>query len=139
MIKDPTCVFCKIAAKELPAVIIYEDENYLAFLDIHPVNPGHTLVIPKEHYADFLSTPDDLACGTYKIAHKIAAAALKGVGASDFNLGINNGPAAGQVIMHTHLHLIPRFPHDGHVMWHGADYAEGEMQAIGTRIKNNLG
>lgn len=136
--RDPNCIFCKIAAKELPAVIIYEDDKYLAFLDIHPVNPGHTLVIPREHYQDFLSTPDELACATYKVARKIAPAILAGVAATDFNLGVNNGPAAGQVIMHTHLHLIPRFYHDGHVMWHGTDYAEGEMQAIGDRIRAKL-
>lgn len=136
--KDPNCIFCKIAAKELPAVIVYEDETYLAFLDLHPVNRGHTLVIPKEHYPNFLVTPDDLACGTFKVAKKTAPAILAAVGATDFNLGVNNGPQAGQIIMHTHLHVIPRFAHDGHVMWHGTDYAEGEMQAVGERIRNNM-
>lgn len=136
--RDPNCIFCKIAAKELPAVIIYEDESHLAFLDIHPANPGHTLVIPKEHYPDFLTTPEELSCGTYSVVKKIVLAILSGVGATDFNLGMNNGPSAGQVIMHSHVHVIPRFAHDGHVMWHGADYAEGEMQAVGERIRAKL-
>lgn len=138
MIKDHNCIFCKIIAGEIPAVKVYEDEQYLAFLDLHPVNPGHTLVIPKEHYSNFLATPDDLACGTFKVVKRIAPAVLAAVGAADFNIGVNNGPVAGQIIMHTHAHLIPRLVHDGHVMWHGADYAEGEMQAIGERIRGKI-
>jgi len=137
--KDSNCIFCKIISKELPAVIVYEDAEYLAFLDLHPANPGHTLVIPKEHYPNFLATPDDLACGTFKVVKRIAPAVLAAVGATDFNIGVNNGPVAGQIIMHTHAHFIPRLAHDGHQMWRSTDYAEGEMQAVGERIRKNMG
>ncbi len=138
MIKDPNCIFCKIVAGEIPAEKVYEDDQYLAFLDIHPVNPGHTLVIPKEHYADFSQTPEALACGTFAVVKKIAPVVLQAVGATDFNLGVNNGRSAGQVIFHTHIHLIPRLAHDGHKMWEYKDYAVGEMEALGERIRTEL-
>ncbi|MDZ4221510.1 MAG: HIT domain-containing protein, partial [Patescibacteria group bacterium] len=75
------CIFCKIVAGEIPSHRVYEDDAVLAFLDINPVNPGHTLVIPKEHYKDLLDTPPELASKLIQAVHNITPAILKAVGA----------------------------------------------------------
>lgn len=111
------CIFCKIINKELPADIIYEDENTLAILDLRPVNKGHTLVMPKKHTADFISTPDDVLAHATQTAKKIADAVQKATGAAGMNITTNNGAAAGQVIFHLHYHVIPRYLSDGLKQW----------------------
>jgi len=132
------CVFCKIVAGEIPAAKVYENHKYIAFLDIVPVNPGHVLVIPKEHYEDLMSTPNELLDGMLNDAKKIAAAVLKAVGADAFNIGINVGKNSGQVVPHLHIHIMPRFPDDGHHLFKGRSYKEGEMQKVAEAIKQNL-
>ena len=92
------CIFCKIITGELPATKVYEDNDCLAFLDIYPVNPGHTLLIPKQHYDDLLSTPSEVVGKLYQAAQKVARGVMVGLGADAFNLGLNNGRAAGQVV-----------------------------------------
>ena len=101
-------IFSKIIAREIPADIVYEDEVVLAFLDISPVNYGHTLVIPKEPYVNaFDATPETLA-RMMKVAQKIVRA-LKAAGIADgVNLIMNNGAEAGQEVFHAHLHVVPR-------------------------------
>lgn len=111
------CIFCKIASKEIPADIFYEDENSIAFLDIKPINPGHALVIPKKHYADFFETPDEVLASISATAKRVGAVIKKIVNADAVNIGINNGAAAGQIIFHTHIHIIPRFENDGYKSW----------------------
>src|SRR3990167_361032 len=107
------CLFCKIAGKEIPSNIVYEDESAVGFLDIHPSSPGHTVVIPKSHIADFLSIHDDTAAGKIFDAVKKTAAILQLKLTPDgFTIGINNGKAAGQEIEHLHIHLIPRWADD---------------------------
>lgn len=134
MVKD--CIFCKIISGEIPSFKIYENEKILAFLDINPVNPGHTLVIPKDHYYNFSDTPEEVLCELIKVTKKIAPAVLKGAGAESFNLTINNGAEAGQVVPHTHFHIVPRFNGDGHRLWPGKAYATGEMEELFQKIKN---
>ncbi len=107
------CIFCKIARKDVKSEILYENENYLAFLDINPSNPGHTLVIPKKHYVNALDTPDDVISGMINVAKRVALNQIKHLKAEGFNIWINNFPAAGQVIFHVHLHVVPRFQGDG--------------------------
>lgn len=132
------CIFCKIAKKEIPCVKVYEDSRYLAFLDIMPVNPGHTLVIPKAHYSDLLNTDDSVLDGMLNVAKKISAAVLKAVGSSGCNVTFNVGPVAGQVVSHLHLHIMPRFEDDGYSLWHGKEPKEGEMEKISGKIIDNL-
>lgn len=132
------CLFCKIVAGELPSAKIYEDDEVLAFLDINPVNPGHTLVIPKEHYENFSATPNELLAKIMPVIDKIWGAIKEGLGADGFNLGLNNGKAAGQVVSHTHFHVMPRFENDGHHLWAGKPYPEGEMEKTAEKIKKNL-
>ena len=128
------CIFCKIIAGELPCAKVYEDEHTLAFLDIHPVRPGHTLIVPKTHGQDFLDCDPAVFRDMMQATQKVARAVVKATGAEGFNLGVNNGRAAGQVIFHLHLHVIPRSPGDGLSLWPSHDYQEGEMQEIAGKI-----
>ena len=97
------CIFCKIIAREIPASIVFEDEQTLAFLDIHPKAPGHLLVIPKEHYPWFDELPDPLSDHLFRTAKKLAQTLKKERGAAYIQLSI-----VGRDVPHTHIHLIPR-------------------------------
>ena len=132
------CIFCKIAKGDIPCNKVYENEKVLAFLDIGPINKGHTLIIPKEHHKDLLDMPDNLLAEITKTAKKVAKAVIKATGADGFNIGQNNGKAAGQAVMHFHLHIIPRFEEDGLQSWPGKSYEEGEMDKIAENIKSLL-
>ena len=132
------CIFCKIVAGELPSYKVYEDEKVLAFLDINPVNPGHTLLIPKEHYETTLDTPDELLHAMTAAIKKIALAIMRATKADAWNLGANNGAAAGQIVMHTHWHIIPRFSRDEHRLWRGEPYRAGEAARVARHITENI-
>ena len=132
------CIFCKIIKAQIPSEKIYEDAHTLAFLDIAPVHPGHVLVVSKEHYETFLETPDEIACHMLSVVKKVAVAITKATNAEGINVGINNGAAAGQVIWHTHYHVIPRFTNDGLKSWPQQKYQEGQMQNIASRIRTLL-
>ena len=133
------CIFCKIVKKEIPCTKVYEDKNILAFLDITPVNLGHVLVIPKQHFVNIYETPEDVLTDMIK-ASKIVSQALKsGIGADGINVTMNNEPAAGQVIFHAHIHIIPRISNDGFPLWHGKRaYQEGEMDEVAKKIISAL-
>ncbi|WP_197377705.1 HIT family protein [Mycolicibacterium baixiangningiae] len=104
-----SCVFCDIVAGEAPAIRIYEDAEYLAFLDIRPFTKGHTLVIPKAHTVDLTDTPSDTVAGLALIGQRIARAARhSGLHADGNNIAINDGKAAFQTVFHIHLHVLPR-------------------------------
>jgi len=103
------CIFCQIIRKEKPANIIYEDDRTIAFLDIRPISEGHTLVVPKKHYRDIHEIPDKEAAYLFKVAKNVATAVEKGVNADGISIFQNNGRAAGQVIFHIHVHIVPRF------------------------------
>jgi histidine triad (HIT) family protein len=102
------CIFCKIANKEIPAKIVYEDESTFAFLDINPRSKGHTLVIPKEHYETFDELPDDVAIALVKTIKKVIEM-LRPLNPDGYNILNNNKPAAGQEVPHVHFHIIPRY------------------------------
>lgn len=102
-----SCIFCKIVQKEAPASIVYEDEKVVAFLSIQPINVGHTLVVPKAHYENIHDIPDEEVSHLYKIVKKLAPAVKKAVEAEGIRIVQNNGEAAGQVIFHLHVHIIP--------------------------------
>lgn len=112
------CIFCKIINKELPSHVVFEDDQVIAFLDIHPVNPGHVLVVPKVHSDNFLEMSNEDLNELMKKVKQIAPAVQKSVKAEACNIMINSGRAAGQLVYHTHIHIIPRFPADGHKHWH---------------------
>jgi histidine triad (HIT) family protein len=103
-----SCVFCAIVAGEAPAIRIYEDEDYLAILDIRPFTRGHTLVLPKRHTVDLIDTPPETLAELITIAQRIARAARTTELADATNIGINDGRAAFQTVSHVHLHVLPR-------------------------------
>lgn len=134
-----TTIFSKIISKDVPADIVYEDEFVLAFLDINPVQPGHTLVIPKTPSEDGLScSPEDLV--RLIIVGQNIAIALKEVVACDgVNFIMNNGEAAGQEVLHTHLHVIPRFTDDDAFEEPiRGEYEEGEADILSRRLQSTM-
>jgi histidine triad (HIT) family protein len=132
------CIFCKIIKGEIPAEKVFEDENFLAFLDITPVNPGHVLLIPKKHFENLYDLPNEVLSQAAPLIKKIALAIKQGVAAEGINLGMNNEKAAGQLVPHAHFHIMPRFSNDNHILWHGQPYAEGEIKKVGEKIKKFL-
>src|SRR5271167_2156187 len=102
------CVFCAIVADQAPAIRIYEDDGYLAFLDIRPFTRGHTLVIPKQHSVDLTDTPPETLADMVTVGQRIAQAARATELADATNIGINDGRAAFQSVFHIHLHVLPR-------------------------------
>lgn len=132
-------VFEKIIDGEIPCTKVYEDDTCLAFLDLHPVNFGHTLVIPKVHARNMLHTPDETVGHLYIIAKKIANALTASVDAEGINIHTNIEEAAGQVIFHTHLHVIPRYKSDGLKLWHADKaYVDGQQDIIAENIRSEL-
>ena len=106
---DESCIFCKIVRKQIPASIIYENETVMAFLDIRPLNEGHTLVIPKKHYVDIFDTPEDQLSKVHTAAKLVSIAVKKATNAEGISIIQQNGKAAGQEIFHFHVHVVPRF------------------------------
>ena len=105
MVED--CIFCKIVRKEIKTEIVEESENFLCFPDNKPKTEGHCLIIPKKHFVNIMDLPADLGNELIGIIKKAAEKKLKN-GFEGFNIIMNNGEAAGQIVMHAHLHLIPR-------------------------------
>ena len=107
------CLFCKIANKEIPSEMIYEDEASFAFLDIHPLARGHTVIVPKRHAENILDLPDK-EVGTVFLAVKTATRMLgRALNPEGFTIGINHGRISGQTVDHLHIHVIPRYEGDG--------------------------
>lgn len=132
------CLFCKIVAGKIPSTKIYEDKSVYAFLDINPVSPGHTLVIPKIHTPNIYEAPDNELKNIVPILKKIAKAVKAAVKADGVNVTFNNDPAAGQVIFHLHAHIIPRFDGDGHDSWKQGAYKSNEQEKMGEKIEKML-
>ncbi len=133
------CIFCKIVRGEIPLHKIYETEDTLAFLDIHPVAKGHALVIPKIHSSNIfdISASDWSAVAeTTRIVAKVLETSLE---ADGVNLMMNNRASAGQVVFHPHIHLIPRFKGDDLKPWPHGSYAEGEATSMVNKIRKTLG
>ena len=103
------CIFCKIAKKEIPGKIIYEDDICLAFLDLSQTTDGHTLVIPKMHYKNILEVDDDILAHMLKITKKLANIIITNLDAKGINILTNANEIAGQTVMHFHIHIIPRY------------------------------
>lgn len=132
------CLFCKIASGTIPSEKIYEDEDTFAFLDIHPINRGHTLVVPKEHHANIYEAPEELFAKVMHTVQLLAPRIKQAVNAEGINIGINNDHAAGQMVFHLHVHIIPRFDNDGYSHWHGNPYQEGEIGTIRDIIEQEF-
>ena len=132
-------VFCKIVRGEIPCYKLFEDESVLAFLDISQVTKGHVLVIPKEHYDNFLSTPHETMHKVMDVAQRIGQVLIRMMGAKGVNILTNNYEAAGQTVMHFHVHVIPRYEENDGFRLEMKDNHEGlNLPAIQEMIKTNL-
>ena len=141
---DKNCLFCRIVAGEIPSTKIYEDDLVYAFLDISPINKGHVLVVPKEHHESSATIPEATAGRMFHVGSRIGVALRRKLDYDAFNLHLADGAAAGQVVMHAHLHVVPRGVEDGfHWNWRQLSYAEGEAAeiaaAVSARLKEELG
>ena len=132
------CIFCRILKGEIPSTKVYEDDLVYAFLDIAPINKGHTLVIPKNHSENLYTMPEADLVACAKVCQKIASVMKKAVNAEGVNLGMNNEKPAGQLVPHAHFHVIPRFASDGLHHWPGGKYDQGEDTAIAEKISGLL-
>ena len=132
------CLFCKIIAGKIPADKVYEDKDVLAFLDISPVNPGHTLVLPKEHFETYLDTPDELLADLSVKVKKIALGVKEATNAEGININVNAHKAAGQVIPHLHIHILPRYLSDGFKHWAGGKISEEKSKVLAEKIKKEI-
>ena len=111
--KDPECIFCKLANGDIPTMSLYEDEDFNVIFDAGPATFGHALIMPKEHYANIYEIDEEILGKAYKLAKKLATVMTDVFQADGFNLLQNNGEAAGQSVFHFHIHLIPRYKGDG--------------------------
>lgn len=132
------CLFCKIIAGEIPSYKVYEDGDVLAFLDIAPVNYGHTLVVPKKHFTNFEDTPEEELAKLITVVKRVGKALKDGLGVMGYNVGVNNDPISGQIIPHIHFHVMPRNEGDGHQLWRGGKYGDGEAEETLDKIKQAI-
>ncbi|MFN4181583.1 MAG: HIT family protein [Candidatus Paceibacteria bacterium] len=132
-------MFCKIIAGDIPCYKVYEDEKTLAFLDIHPVNKGHTLVIPKKHAVNIYDIETEEIAEVVKTSKRLAPIIRDTVNAAGMNIHMNNEKAGGQAVFHAHIHLIPTHENDGLTHWpsrvsYASEEAEGLIQKIVAKI-----
>lgn len=131
------CLFCKIVRGEIPAQKVYENDKVLAFLDIGPVSVGHTLVIPKMHAENLATSSIADATALMVAIHELAPKISKAVGADGYNLGMNHGVAAGQDVLHTHLHIMPR--KNGETRTFVKTHpSQAELAQIAEQIRSNI-
>ena len=132
-------IFCKIIDGEIPCYKLYEDEDVLAFLDISQVTKGHALVVSKQHFDNFLSTPQEVMHKVMDVAQRIGQVDIKLLGAKGVNILSNCYPAAGQSVMHFHVHVIPRYGEGEGFEISMKNNSEGlNLPAIAGQIKDNL-
>jgi len=132
------CTFCKIAMGEFPSYMVFEDEKYIAFLDINPFSKGHTLVCPKAHGETVWDMEETEIGGLFLLASRVSRAVVEATGAEGFRLLQNNGEAANQVVAHVHVHVIPvMMSHKGKPM-DRMQLDGGEMEATSAAIRKAL-
>ncbi len=134
--KNDNCIFCKIAAGEIPSATIYEDDEFRVILDIEPASKGHALILPKEHYANLYELPEELAAKAMIVAKKVITKMADIVGCKGYNVLQNNGEAAGQTVFHFHMHLIPRYQEDDvNIGWKPGSLSEEWKEEIVSKMK----
>ena len=130
------CIFCKIIGGKIPAVKVYEDAYVIGFLDIMPANKGHCLIVPRNHADTLVEMSDKDLAATVLAVKKISKAISLSFGNASFNVVMNNGKEAGQVVNHAHIHIIPRFQKDRlRIKWSHLKYDDGEMSEYAEKIK----
>ena len=139
MPRDPDCIFCKIASLQIPAAVVYENPMLLAFLDINPLAEGHLLVVPKDHYAHLVDVPPAACAELFSSVPTLGRALTDVTGAEGFNVLVNEGRVAGQVVPHVHCHLIPRKPVDDlGYRWNAGKYPPGRDTELADAFREAL-
>lgn len=134
--RDDNCIFCKIAAGEIPSATLYEDDDFRVILDIEPASKGHALILPKEHYANLYELDDKLAAKAMVLAKKMVTKLTDILGCDGYNVVQNNGTVAGQTVFHFHMHLIPRYQGDGVKLgWKQGTLTDEVKEEILTKIR----
>jgi len=133
------CIFCKIVKGEIPSEKIYETKSTLAFLDIFPLNKGHTLVIPKEHRSTFTEIDDETLKELVLAIKKVTDGIINAFSPDGYHILMNVGKTAGQEIEHAHVHVIPRFKDDGVVFgWRQLKYEKDEIKDYAEKLKKAI-
>lgn len=132
------CIFCKIIAREIPSFGVRETEHTYAFLDINPVHPGHTLVVPKQHATDIFDIEPGSWSEVLEEVRALAPSVQKATGADGLNIIMNNRRSAGQLVDHVHIHIIPRFENDGLHGFPQHPYQDGEAEKMLDAITKTL-
>lgn len=128
---DENCIFCKLVAGEIPSSTIYEDDDFRVILDLSPASKGHSLILPKAHYRNLYELDDEVAAKALVLAKRIVTKMTEILDCDGYNIVQNNGEAAGQTVMHFHIHLIPRYK-DDHVGlgWKMGELSESDKEEI---------
>lgn len=136
MKRDEDCIFCKIAAGEIPSATLYEDEDFRVILDLGPASKGHALILSKEHYRNLFDLSDEAAAKALVLAKKMINKLRDVLNCDGYNIVQNNEEAAGQTVFHFHMHLIPRYEGD-HVGlgWSMGELSETDKEEILSRLK----
>lgn len=134
-----SCIFCKIAAGEIPSEKVAESPHAFAFLDINPLRRGHVLVVPKQHAERFADMPPASAHGVTELVQEVARRQQKALGAQGATIAVNDGKAAGQEVAHVHVHVVPRTAGDGsgpiHGMFEHVKVEKTELAEIGKKLR----
>ncbi len=134
--KDDSCIFCKIAAGEIPSATLYEDTDFRVVLDLNPASKGHALIIPKEHYRNLYDLDDALAAKALVLAKKMICKLKDVLGCDGYNIVQNNEEAAGQSVFHFHMHMIPRYQGDTVGLgWHMGTLTEEDKKELLEKIR----
>jgi len=137
--KKDDCIFCKLANGDIPTNSIYEDEVVKVIFDASPAAPGHILILPKNHYDDIYSMDDETAAHVFKVAVKLSKAYRKALDFDGLNIVQNNGEAAGQTVMHFHMHVIPRYAGgEDMVSWDPKPAKREELEKQGAKLREAL-
>ena len=127
--RDENCIFCKIAAGEIPSATLYEDDDFRVILDLGPASKGHALILPKNHYRNLYDIDDDVASKAILLAKKMITKLTDVLNCDGYNIVQNNEEAAGQTVFHFHMHIIPRYKDDGQVIGWEPHTSDPEVQA----------
>ena len=134
--KDQNCIFCKLANGEIPTNKIYEDDDFTVIMDASPATKGHSLILPKEHYANLYEIPDEIAAKVFPLAKKLVSHMTEVLKCDGFNVLQNNGETAGQTVFHFHMHLIPRYEGKEQILtWSHETFTDEEMKEICNSLK----
>jgi len=134
------CIFCSIIKDELGAVKVFENSDFIAFMDKYPINRGHTLVLPKNHHESIFTMSDDEVGKLFSIVSILSEGIMKALDAKGLNIGQNNGKAANQIVPHVHVHIIPRYSYDSpNGRWPSRNLiSDEEVEKIAEKIRSSL-